>query len=415
MPQRCQHLELKYRNAECEATKNNWQNYVINTDEYPKIYYALTSNLVVESNPKVSILIIRMLNAFLFVGIAVLIWFMIGKNLTISYLIGHLFMSGIWGAQYYFTFNPSSWLLLGFTSIPIFILGIFREKIKSRKIFFTLVILTLCFLMANSRPDGKYWLSLLAVSTLIVLMNKYRKKKSKLIFVVLLFCAGFAGSLLSDMPAQVYASYQGFEFANSYADNYSITKINLFIHNILTFPIFNLGYFGMDNSLENIIPSLIYAFPLFILFLILIKQISGVGRLYVYIFFLLLFTFLIFVGFIQLNYLFIYDKNIGYRYFMPIIILASIFVINKRSDAVKIHMINPIISSISFFTVLGIALNITKTSQGFNNGIYLNLASEYFNFERIYVIVLLIAFGLIHYYLLRRLIAERSIGIIDNT
>jgi hypothetical protein len=171
----------------------------------------------------------------------------------------------------------------------------------------------------------------------------------------------------------------------------------------------------MDNSLENIIPSLIYAFPLFISFLILIKQISGMGRLYVYMIFLLILTFLIFVGFLQLNYLFIYDKNIGYRYFMPIVILASIFVITKKNDAVKIQIINPVILSISFFTVIGTALNITKTSQGFNNGIYLSLTSEYFNFDRIHVIALLIALGLTHYYLLRRLIAERSIRIIDNT
>jgi hypothetical protein len=324
-------------------------------------------------------------------------------------------MSGIWGAQYYLTFNPSTWLLLGFTSIPLFILGLFREKIKSLKAIFILVILMLCYLMVNSRPDGKYWLSLLAGSTLIVIMNHYRKSKSKLIFVALLVCVGFAGSLLADLPAQVYASYQGFAFANSYADNFAVTKMNLFIHNILTFPIFILGYFGMDNSLENIIPSLIYAFPLFISFLILIKQISGMGRLYVYMIFLLILTFLIFVGFLQLNYLFIYDKNIGYRYFMPIVILASIFVITKKNDAVKIQIINPIILSISFFTVLGTALNITKTSQGFNNGIYLSLTSEYFNFDRIHVIALLIALGLTHYYLLRRLIAERSIRIIDNT
>ena len=415
MPNRCQQLELKYRNTECDATKNNWENFYININEYPKIYYTLMSKGVVESNPKVSIFIIRMLNAFPFVVIAMLIWHMIGKNLTISYLIGHLFMSGIWGAQYYFTFNPSSWLLLGFTSIPFFVLGIFREKIKSRKAIFILVILMLCFLVVNSRPDGKYWLSLLAVSTLIVLMNHYRKRKSKLMFGVLLVSAGFVGSLFADVPAAVFSNYQGFEFANSYTDNYPITKINLFIHNILTFPIFNLGYFGMDNSLENIIPSLVYAFPLFVSFLILIKHISGVGRLHLYVGFLLIFTFLIFVGFFQLDYLFIYDKNIGYRYFMPIIILVSIFVINKKNDAVKIQMINPILLSMSFFTVLGTALNITKTSQGFNNGIYLSLASEYFNFDKIYVIIFLITLGLTHYYLLRRLIAERSIRIIDNT
>jgi hypothetical protein len=409
MPQRCQQTELKYRNPECETNKNTWNNYIINTSQYPKIYYSLMSNVVIESKPKISIFLIRILNSSPFVVIAVLIWQMIGRNLSTSYSIGHLFMSGIWGAQYYFTFNPSSWLLLSFTSIPFFLLGMIEEKRKTRRSIFSLVILILVFLILNSRPDGKYWLSLLLICTLIYLTNHFKKMKSNLIFGVVSVLVVFVGLLLSNIPVQVYASYQGFEYQNSYTDNYPITKYNLIIHNFLMFPLFNLGYFGLDNSLENIIPSLIFAFPMFILFLILIKYISGMRRVQAYVIFLLLVTFFIYILFFQLNYLFIYDKNIGYRYFIPIVILASILAISKRNEIIKIQVINPISIFISLFTVLGLLLNITKASQGFNKGIYFSLTSEYFNLNEIYVFILLLTLGVTHYYLLRNLITHRFI------
>jgi hypothetical protein len=409
MPQRCQQIELKYLNSECETKINSWSNYIINASEYPKLYYSLMSKVVFESKPKLSILTIRMLNAFPFVVISVIIWQMIGRGPAISYSLGHLFMSGIWGAQYYFTFNPSSWLLLGFTSMPFFLLGMIQEKIKARIAIFAFIVLALCFLMVNSRPDGKYWLILLVISTFILLTIHFRNRRFNFILGALLICVSLLGLLFSDLYAQMYASFQGFASMNSYADNYPITKINLITHNILMFPLFNLGYFGIDNSLENIIPSLIYAFPMFILFLMLIKHISGIRMVHFYISFLILLTFLIFIGFFQLNYLFIYDKNIGYRYFMPIVILASILAIRKRNEVVKVKVIKPIMILISIFTIMGMAFNITKASQGFNQGIYFSFASEYFNFDRVYVIALLMALGFINYYMLKRLITQQII------
>ena len=395
MPQRCQNYELKYLDEECSRTQQNWTKYITNVKEYPTIYYKLMSNLVIDQNPKISLYVIRAVNTLFFFAASLLILFVLNKKEFYAFSLTHIVLSGIWGEQFYFTHNPSSWTILGFTAIPIFARVKLNRKNVGNNILAFICILVMSYLLLNSRPDGKIYLALALLVALIGKTLEYRNSLRFYYYIAIITLITFILIFTLDSYLDIFKilknSVDGFAFMNSYTDNYKISQFNLLVHNLILSPVFVLGFFGLDNSLNDIVPSLIYSASLTILVANLIKLTVPRFRFYVFISSVISLVFCIYLLFAKLDYLFIYDKNIGYRYFMPII---AMFMISAfKENILESQKVKPTILLISLFTLIGLVLKIKQFDQGFINGVYLVPPTGFRYDNNIYVYILFAVFA----------------------
>lgn len=387
MPSKCQNIELKYKSIDCQNILNNTIVYEYNLDQYPDFYYKLYSNFVIDRIPIVSIFIIRLLNALPFVIMALLINFFVGKKFALGFSLGHMIFSGIWGFQFYFTFNPSSWLLLGITSLPLFLGNLLHENNFRKRIAVIIFILFSIIMVLYSRPDGKYWLFGILICFLsYIFLIKSKNSFSKLIISgIIIFI--FAYSFNIGLQDQFIRNIEGFTYANSYSDNYEITKMNLIVHNILMLPLFLLSFFGFENSLENVIPSLLYTFPIFIAIIEIFRNFIPHKTLRLLIIQIILFSCAIIIFFSLIDYLLIYDKRIGTRYFFPLFLILLINTLTHAVQNKKLQYIKKIKFLVGIGTTSNLLLNIKKAHEGFNSGIYFSLNSDFFNLNN-YIILL---------------------------
>jgi hypothetical protein len=382
MPSKCQNLELKYENKDCKSILKNKTTYAFNSDQYPHSYYKFYSNFVIDKIPIVSIFVIRIMNALPFVIIALIINFSIGKKYAFGFSLGHIIFSGVWGYQFYFTFNPSSWLLLGLTALPIFLENFLHKDYFGRRIVNFLTTIFLIFIILNSRPDGKYWLLLVFICFSIYVFV-FRSTKFISIFIMILIL-GY--TLNYGLLEQFITNISGFTLSNSYSDNFAITKIDLIVHNILLSPLYLLSFFGLEYSLENLIPSLLYSIPIFFGSMQLIRKVVADRTLKLYIMQLVLFSCGIVIFYSIIDYLLIYDKRIGTRYVFPIWSFLLINVLTQATQKLELQSIRKTNLFIAIGTLIGLLMNIKRAHEGFNSGIFIVLNSDFFHFNQLIIL-----------------------------
>jgi hypothetical protein len=411
MPQRCQDYELKYLDDECKSTQNSWTKYYSNVNEYPKTYYNLMSFFIIDQNPKISLYIIRAVNSIFFIVVSLLILFISNKKDFYAFSLTHVLLSGIWGEQFYFTHNPSSWTMLGFTAILLFSQTKLDRKNLNKAILALICVVAMSYILINSRPDGKIYLALALFVVIILKIIKYKNRIKSISMLALLMVITYISFSILDSGIGIFESLtnsiNGFDFMNSYTDNYTISQTNLLIHNLILSPVFILGFFGMDNSLNDIIPSLIYSLPLTVLTAYLIRLTVPRRRFYYYITSIIALVFFIYLLFAKLDYLFIYDKNIGYRYFMPIVAIFMIYAF--KENGLVLQKVKPTILLISLFALVGQFLKIKQFDEGFVNGVYVVLPTEFRSDHYLSVYILFAFFAYSHYSLIKSLILKKLI------
>lgn len=162
---------------------------------YPPGYYFVLSQLV-SSDIQSSVLLIRALNAALFVSLISITFIMVNEKLKKSLSLGFLFLAIPLGTFIIPSTNPSSWSIIALSIFWVAFLA-FLETDGRRKIALGLLLVLTSLLATQSRADSAIYLIISAALVLIHVGIKKFKETPTAAFLILLLLLSSISLLFS--------------------------------------------------------------------------------------------------------------------------------------------------------------------------------------------------------------------------
>ncbi|MBX3087578.1 MAG: DUF2142 domain-containing protein [Cryobacterium sp.] len=161
---------------------------------YPPVYY-LVQNLLVSPDIQLSIMLMRILNATIFVAISLGLWLLLPiprrSEIGLTWLVSSIPL-GIFLIP---SLNPSSWTVMAIPTVWFALTGYF-ETSKRARIGLGVIYAIAMIMAAGSRADGAAYAGF---ATLLAVLVSYRFKKEALLQLVLplVMCLFAVASILS--------------------------------------------------------------------------------------------------------------------------------------------------------------------------------------------------------------------------
>jgi hypothetical protein len=173
-----------------ETTRGNFSGY------YPPVYYAV-ANLFASPDVAASVVVIRIVNSVLFLGLSVLLWWLLprsrGRVLLIAWAVSVVPL----GMFLIPSVNPSSWSIIGVGLGWLAVLGFLEAETVARRWALGGVMLATFVMAAGSRPDAAIYWGIGAVVGSVIALRRERRYWLLVIAPVVLSALGLASYLLS--------------------------------------------------------------------------------------------------------------------------------------------------------------------------------------------------------------------------
>lgn len=140
---------------------------------YPPVFYG-TMNLLAGADIVLSVVLMRLLNVLLFVGISTALWLLLPSPRRSSLAWGWLISTVPLGLFLIASDNPSSWAIIGVGSAWLALLGYF-ESIGKRKVLLGAVYALAVVMASGSRADSAIYVGF--ATALVVLLTAARSRR----------------------------------------------------------------------------------------------------------------------------------------------------------------------------------------------------------------------------------------------
>jgi hypothetical protein len=222
-------------------------------NNYPPVYYA-TMSLLVGPNIPISVLLMRMLNVVLFIGITSALFVLLPTNRRTTLIWGWILTTVPLGLFLIASNNPSSWAITGIGSAWIALLGYF-ETAGRRRIGLGVLFGISALMAAGSRGDSALYVVL---SVVVVGGITFSRDRGWLLRAILPAVFALAGIyfFLSSQQSSVAATGLGTAASSSSAAGGSST---LLFKDFINVPQLWAGVFGtwglgwLDTTLPSIV------------------------------------------------------------------------------------------------------------------------------------------------------------------
>ncbi|MCU1419768.1 MAG: hypothetical protein JWR57_937 [Mycetocola sp.] len=236
----------KESNVLVESTRGNFDG------GYPPVFYAVMSTLA-GPDVSVSVVLMRMLNSTLFVGVSTALFWLLPRNQRGPLLWGALATIVPLGMFLIASVNPSSWAVMSAATLWVALLGYFKSETRKRKVAFGAIALLMTVAGAGARSDSAVY-SVLAMAVVLVLaFEPSRKFVLSAILPAALACAAVFFFLIAGQSGVVNPD----AFAK---DDPGVSLISLTFTNLLQLPtlwIGSLGSWGL-GWLDTALPGLVW-------------------------------------------------------------------------------------------------------------------------------------------------------------
>lgn len=145
-----------------------------NDGGYPPVFYAAMSTFA-GSDISLSILLMRAFNAFLFVGLATLLFFTLAPSRRGPLIWGSIVSIVPLGVFLIPSVNPSSWAVISALTLWVAMTAYFTEQRRSRRIIFGGVAVVATVMGAGARSDAAVY-SVIAIGVALVLTFEKTRK-----------------------------------------------------------------------------------------------------------------------------------------------------------------------------------------------------------------------------------------------
>ncbi len=229
---------------------------------YPPFFYWVMS-FFAGSNVALSVVMMRLFNSFLFVGLVSVTYFLVPQRIKRPVLWGGIVSSVPLALFIIPSTNPSSWAVASAATLWALLIGFLKsDLIKSRIIFASLALLS-TIIGAGSRADSAIFSIIAVVVAIIIAVENYKKLNFFSIAVILAIVSVSVYFYLNAGQSQAVAS----GLAPNLEASGIQQKIHLFVANILQVPTIWAGILGswglgwLDTTLPFIVQ--IFSFTIF--------------------------------------------------------------------------------------------------------------------------------------------------------
>ncbi len=175
----CQAIPFAEGDTLVETTRGNF------VGDYPPVFYAAMS-VFVGSDPSVSVLVMRMVNAVLFLALATTVCLLVPVGMRRAVVLGFAVTSVPFGMFLVPSINPSSWAIMSVPLAFVAALGMFRAPSLPRTLALGLVAGIATLMGAGARADAALFVALAFVAAGVVGARLRRSQWPHLAYVGLL-------------------------------------------------------------------------------------------------------------------------------------------------------------------------------------------------------------------------------------
>jgi hypothetical protein len=303
-------------------------------NNYPPVYYATMSLLVGASIP-VSVLLMRLLNIVLLIGITTALYVLLPRARRPALLWGWILSTLPLGLFLIASNNPSSWAIIGIGSAWIALLGFF-ETTGRRKIGLGVLFGLAATMAEGSRADSALYLVL---SVVVVLILTFVKTRSYLLSAILPVAFSVTGIAFFLSAGQSSVTSNGLAVSGDGTSSVQVNTLTLIFKDLINVPQLWAGVFGTWDLgwLDTAMPALVsfagvVAFVGFAyLGLTRLWWRKSVGLVLVALALWLIPTYVLVKGLNEVG------QNVQPRYLLPLIVfLAGLMMISVGKDRVVI-------------------------------------------------------------------------------
>jgi hypothetical protein len=256
------------RSAACqEPGWDNWDGNTFETrrgnfyGEYPPVYYS-TMRVLAGSDVQQSALVMRVVNAALFVALATALAGLLSESRRRTLMWGWLVTSVPLGVFIIPSNNPSGWAVLGVGSAFLALLGWF-ESTGRRRWAFAGIYLVAVLMAAGSRGDAAVYAS---GATVVVLILTWERTRDWLMRAILPAGGLVIALVFFTMAGQAGVGFEGFTSDNGISANVlpgveeQISGSGLAAYNFLMLPFLWTGVWGswglgwLDTAMPAMVP-----------------------------------------------------------------------------------------------------------------------------------------------------------------
>lgn len=333
-------------------------------NNYPPVYYATMSVLVGASIP-VSVVLMRLLNIVLLIGITTALYLLLPRARRPALLWGWILSTLPLGLFLIASNNPSSWAIIGMGSAWIALLGYF-ETTGRRKVALGILFALAAIMAEGSRADSALYLVL---SIVVVLILTFVKTRNYLLSAILPAIFSISGIAFFLSAGQSSVTSIGLAASGDGTSAASVNMLSLIFKDLINVPQLWAGVFGtwdlgwLDTAMPAVVSFAgVVAFVGFAyLGLTRLWWRKLVGLLLVALALWLIPTYVLVKGLNEVG------QNVQPRYLLPLIVFfAGLMMISVGKDRVVIvraHVI-PVIVLLAIGQSLALYFNMRRYITG---------------------------------------------------
>lgn len=184
-----------------ETDQANWAG-----EAYPPVFYSVMRMFIVPDDVGLSVLILRSLNAVLYVGLLTALFFLLPRRLRPPMIWGAALTIVPLGAFLIPSINPSTWAILSATGLWVATWGYFVERRLTRRILLGALAVTFLVVGAGARSDAAVYGVLAMIVGTVLGFERSRRFLLSAILPVALTAVAVAFFFTSGQSAIVSAS-----------------------------------------------------------------------------------------------------------------------------------------------------------------------------------------------------------------
>lgn len=242
----CQNLDLAATNNEMSFAE-----HANSINLYPPVFYSVNS-LFVTSDPAVSVLTIRLFNAFVAVVLFVCLFLLLPRHLR-HLPVWAIVATSVPLAMFIIpSTNPSSWAVISAGTLLYSLLGFFQTK-GIRKVLLATLSIIAVFVGAGARGDAGLYSVLIAIVAIFITFQKSRNYVISLLLPLSVVLISAYFYLSTNQASLAAAGLEG-------AADPTLTTAELILVNTVRMPLLWVGIFGSWGLgwLDTILPQTVW-------------------------------------------------------------------------------------------------------------------------------------------------------------
>ncbi|MCX7521032.1 DUF2142 domain-containing protein [Microbacterium sp. STN6] len=227
---------------------------------YPPVFYA-TMHVFVSSKIGLSVVIMRLVNALYFVGVATLLWFLLPRRLKSTLVWQWVITMVPLGLFLIPSVNPSSWAITGIGASWIALYGFFQSEGK-KKLGLGVVYSLTTFLAAGARGDAAIFEILTAAVVCFLAFRPKRRFAWEAVLPIVLAAVALMFYLTSQQSGVITTGLPEDTAGGTVPLPAKPSALSILVNNLLNSPSLVIGVFGSWELgwLDTALPVVVWAF-----------------------------------------------------------------------------------------------------------------------------------------------------------